>query len=88
LDENVAVTRNLVSVVRKPAPNAKDKQTIAAGVEGVVSTLAAMKDNCERVKGDEAYFAFCREFVNHLKSSTTTLWEEARIANAASWISQ
>ncbi|KAG8914774.1 hypothetical protein FRC00_010904 [Tulasnella sp. 408] len=81
-----ASSRNLVGVMRRTPQSSSDLQIVTAGVTAILAVLAAMKDNSEIAMTppkDEAYLAFCREFVDHLRSSTL-LW--AKVANAASWI--
>lgn len=83
-----ASSRNLVGVMRRTPQSSGDLQIITAGVTAIIAVLAAMKDNSEIAMAppkDEAYLAFCREFVDHLRSSTL-LW--AKVANAASWIEE
>ncbi|KIO29917.1 hypothetical protein M407DRAFT_242432 [Tulasnella calospora MUT 4182] len=83
-----ASSRNLVGVMRRTPQSSSDLQIVTAGVTAILAVLAAMKDNSEIAMTppkDEAYLAFCREFVDHLRSSTL-LW--AKVANAASWIEE
>ncbi|KAG8998194.1 hypothetical protein FRB90_012355 [Tulasnella sp. 427] len=81
-----ASSRNLVGVMRRTPQSSSDMQITTAGVTAILAVLAVMKDNSEIAMvppKDAAYLAFCREFVDHLRSSTL-LW--AKVANAASWI--